>query len=724
MHNDPAVWILVLNYCSLDDTLACVDEIRKIRYSNKKLLVIDNASPDGSGAELTRSVPASEFIQLPRNTGYAGGNNVGIKLALGHGADFVFIVNPDIRLPPDCIDAYLKTFSSDVKIGALNSIQVQSDGASVDPKFGQTMLSPFGYAGPGFKVGDLPALWESKTLLGAALMIRASCLEQVGGFDPLYFAYGEEEDLCRRLRHHGFRLMVQRDPVVLHLRTKEGSAVSDRVLFLRLKGSYLYRIKNIGGAFHKNLLKALVELAYALVGRNPAGYPYDRFPIRRKHVAATFIWLLTHAWQAYRHRRGEFIGRMHVYVTLADKPSIGPAPPPSEKIRVLFVSHDSGLYGAQLSLLGLLSGLDRKRFDPYVVSANEGALLDRLRDLDVPFTVCPLTHWISPRKAAGIRQLKMAIRNLSGWKARMSSLARIIERLDIDVVYTNTVTCIDGALAARATGRRHLWHLREHVAGNRDLYSIVPSWLVTRIVAMLSDTVVVNSRALGQAYGSGTLLNKLTVAYNGLPLDRFRKIPEAKAAIRRELGLSPDTGLVVLIGSLTPRKGLLAFIDAARIVKQSFPDVAFAVVGGAGTRPYVQSVEERLRETGLAKDFHFLGWRSDIASILSAAEVLAVPAEQEAFGRTLVEAMAAEIPVVATRSGGPEEIVADGETGFLVPVGDSAAMAQGLLSILGGPRLAAQLGVAGRRRAEQMFSVETYVENLQNLIAQTVDSKK
>jgi GT2 family glycosyltransferase len=246
-------------------------------------------------------MPASEFIQLPRNTGYAGGNNVGIKLALEQGADFVFIVNPDIRLPPDCLDAYLKTFSSDVKIGALNSIQVQSDGVSVDPKFGQVMLGPFGYAGQGFKVGDIPPLWESKTLLGAALMIRARCLEQVGGFDPLYFAYGEEEDLCRRLRHHGFRLMVQHDPVVVHLRTKEGSAVSDLVLFLRLKGSYLYRIKNFGGAFHKNL-----------VGRIPASYPYDRFPIRRKHVAATFIWLLAHAWQAYRHRRGEFIGRMYV----------------------------------------------------------------------------------------------------------------------------------------------------------------------------------------------------------------------------------------------------------------------------------------------------------------------------------------------------------------------------------------------------------------------------
>lgn len=106
--------------------------------------------------------------------------------------------------------------------------------------------------------------------------------------------------------------MVLREPAVVHLRTNESGEISNRVLFLRLKGSYLYRIKDISGAFPKNLFYALRELAYALVGRYPPSYPYDRFPIRRKHVAYTIIWMLAHAWKAYLHRRGEFLGRMHV----------------------------------------------------------------------------------------------------------------------------------------------------------------------------------------------------------------------------------------------------------------------------------------------------------------------------------------------------------------------------------------------------------------------------
>lgn len=395
-----------------------------------------------------------------------------------------------------------------------------------------------------------------------------------------------------------------------------------------------------------------------------------------------------------------------------------------EKMRVLFVSHDSGLYGAQLSLLGLLSGLDRQRFEPHVVAPCEGALTERLHELGIPCAVAPFTYWVSSREAVGRPPFWMALKRLYGWRGRMWRLAHIIERQGIDLVYTNTVSCLDGALAARATGRRHLWHLREHVAGNRDLYSVVPASLVTRIVALLSDTVVVNSKALARAYRSGAMGDKLNVVYNGLPVDRFRRDPVSGEAIRRELDLPREAKVVALIGSLTPSKGLLGFIDAARQLKQSLPGVAFVVVGGAAAKSYLRSVEARLEETGLVEDFHFLGWRSDIASILSAADVLAVSAEQEAFGRTLVEAMAAEVPIVATRCGGPEEIVADGETGLLVPVGDAEAMARALLQVLVNPDYAYRLGIAGRIRAESLFGVETYVASLQNLIAMTITSRR
>lgn len=307
----PCVYILVLNYCSLDDTLACVKAIRGITYPNFRLLVIDNQSPDGSGKQLAHAVPPHEFIQTGRNLGYAGGNNRGIQRALQDGADYILIVNPDVRLPPDCLRDYVGIMSGDADIAGLNSIQLQGNGMDIDRGFRVGVLQPNGRDQERFDASAFPSFFESPTLYGAALMLSSAALRQVGGFDPLFFAYYEEIDLCRRLRLHGFRLVVTPRSPVIHIRTVYAKPLSRRVRFLRLKGYYLSRLKNREHSIRPTLKAILREIRAALEGRAGTIYPFNAYPYDRGIVLQTLGWLMWFLPLIWLHKKREMRRAMH-----------------------------------------------------------------------------------------------------------------------------------------------------------------------------------------------------------------------------------------------------------------------------------------------------------------------------------------------------------------------------------------------------------------------------
>jgi GT2 family glycosyltransferase len=299
----PLVHVLVLNYGSLEDTIQCVDTVRRSCYSNVRLLVIDNASPDGSGAVLEARLDPTEFLQLSTNTGYAGGNNAGIRIALAEGARYILVVNPDVRLSEVTISRCVELMEGDPTIGAVNPIQLDGEGGRLDEKFRLGVFVRHGFPEPAIPVRE-ERCWETVTLYGAALMLGRETLVRTGGFDPLFFAYGEEEDLARRIRLKRLRLVVTSAGAVRHLRTNEGR-VSDFVLFLRLKGVYLHILKDPSVGFREATRRVLDVMRRDLRRPRPDRYPFKQFPITRRHVLKAIAWIALHAPQIYRHRRME-----------------------------------------------------------------------------------------------------------------------------------------------------------------------------------------------------------------------------------------------------------------------------------------------------------------------------------------------------------------------------------------------------------------------------------
>jgi GT2 family glycosyltransferase len=268
------------------------------------LLVIDNGSPDGGGGILSTKVPKTEFFQLKKNLGYAGGNNEGIRKALQEAADYVFIVNPDVRLKPDSIQSYVDVMEADKTIGALNPLQLSEDGKTIDDKFKTYVLREHWKQGcvvP--RVNDKHL--EVNTLFGAALMLPRCILEKVGGFDPLYFAYGEEQDLCRRIKYNGFRLIVTGKSPVIHLRSHEQDGFQDSRLFLRRKGSYLYYLKNPNAKLKILLRGAMHEMIKDIQTNNH----------RKLLFLKVALWIIMNFQRIRNHRKLEKLGEC-VYLNL------------------------------------------------------------------------------------------------------------------------------------------------------------------------------------------------------------------------------------------------------------------------------------------------------------------------------------------------------------------------------------------------------------------------
>ncbi|MCC2675630.1 MAG: hypothetical protein K0R58_2577 [Ramlibacter sp.] len=373
--------------------------------------------------------------------------------------------------------------------------------------------------------------------------------------------------------------------------------------------------------------------------------------------------------------------------------------------KILAVSHDAYLYGAQRSLLDTVVGLADAGHQVEVCVPHEGALVERLRDQGVRVHVVPFLRWIPAASEPAVRN---CLRFVLRFPAGLLRASRLIRAGNYDVVYTNTVTVLDFALAARMCRVAHVWHLREAAAGNPQLRSPLSNARVAALVRALSTRVIYNSRALWARYGASKS-GKDVVVHNGLRPPPERARPPRAAGARL---------CVVTAGFMDRRKGLDVLLDALVLLPPELRASMVLRVAGHVEDRMARELAPRLQRLG--DSVEFVGWADGLEELLDTADLLVSSARDEPFGRTLVEAMMAGVPVLATRSGGPEEIVVDGVTGVLVPPDDPARLSAALARMLEQPQLRASCGRAGRERAHAQFSLASYVRGVEQCLLNAI----
>jgi glycosyltransferase involved in cell wall biosynthesis len=340
-----------------------------------------------------------------------------------------------------------------------------------------------------------------------------------------------------------------------------------------------------------------------------------------------------------------------------------------------------------------------------------------------------LGNFLSSIEALGIPISEHKIKRLYDVRA-LKELVRLsveIRRNRVDIVHSynfyGNVFAIPAARLARApVVIASIRNMREAEAPLQRR--------VQRHVCRLADHVLTNAEAIRQSLISeGYDETKITVIRNGIDVSRLKCTRDGGKRFRHELALSPDTPLIAVLARLDPIKGLEYFLEAAAIVATRVPRARFAVIGGgafvrrgANTfQDYRSELEATAARLGLEGRVAFTGVRNDVPDVLSQVAVSVLPSLSEGLSNTLLESMAAGVPVVATRVGGTPEAVEDGVTGLLVPARNPEALARAIGLLLENRDLAARLGRAGRQRITRHFQLESTVRQTERLYVELLE---
>jgi glycosyltransferase involved in cell wall biosynthesis len=237
------------------------------------------------------------------------------------------------------------------------------------------------------------------------------------------------------------------------------------------------------------------------------------------------------------------------------------------------------------------------------------------------------------------------------------------------------------------------------------------------IYGRLTDRIItISGHIKNVMISSGIDPSRITAIHTAVDLHYFSPRPK-NGQLRNEFGLPPDCPVIGSVARLSDRKGMPFLLDALKPLADQGKQFSCLIVGGGGSssEEKIALLKGQAASLGLTSRIVLTGLRDDIPEILSLIDIFVLPSLDEGLGRSLVEAMAAGKPVVASRVGGIPEAVEDGKTGFLVPPGDARALAEALSFMLEHPAQTTEMGRRGRERAARLFDEERMVDRICSL---------
>ncbi len=353
-----------------------------------------------------------------------------------------------------------------------------------------------------------------------------------------------------------------------------------------------------------------------------------------------------------------------------------PAPPRARPIAFCITDLDPG--GAERALVQIVLRLDRAVWQPHVYClSRRGSLVDDLEQAGVPVMCLAITRWNLPavmlKLYTEFRRIRPVVLQTFLFHANM--LGRLAGTL------ARVPHIVSGI---RVADRRGLWRLRA------DRWT---EWMVDRHVCV-SQAVADYSIQIGKLNP-----HKVQVISNGVNVRRFS---EAKPADLSPFGIPTNAKTLICVARLDPQKGLLDLLDAMLTLWPTNPDIHLLVVGEG---PQRAELETRLAVPAYARA-HLAGWRSDVPSLLKACQGLVLSSWWEGMPNVILEAMAAGLPVIATRVEGVPELVQPGVTGWLVPARSPDALAAAIMAWSASSQQAMEFGKKSQQIIKRDFTLE------------------
>jgi GT2 family glycosyltransferase len=249
---NPAVSIVVLNYNGREDTLACLRSLQHLMYPNITVIVVDNDSTDGSVEAIRATYPETTLLETGANLGFTGGNNVGIRYALEHSADYVMLLNNDTIVAPDMMNILIEVMENDPTIGVTGPTVyyynapdlIWSAGGKIDWSHGVTTMIGLNEEDKS-QYGLSPRQVEFVT--GCALLVRREVWERAGLLDEQFFMYYEETEWCVRAGRAGYKIMHVPQAMMWHKIPLDARATTPGYFYYMTRNRLLFLHKSKAG---------------------------------------------------------------------------------------------------------------------------------------------------------------------------------------------------------------------------------------------------------------------------------------------------------------------------------------------------------------------------------------------------------------------------------------------------------------------------------------------
>lgn len=377
-------------------------------------------------------------------------------------------------------------------------------------------------------------------------------------------------------------------------------------------------------------------------------------------------------------------------------------------MRICFVTHYDGLYGANRSLLSLIEGLEEYGVESLVVLPSRGDLTDVLAARNIPHVVTPFKWWMTKPEHRWKAPARLAF-NL----AVAPVIAVRIASWEPDFIHTNSSVTPIGALLAELLSLPHTWHIREF--GNldyglcRDFGDAVFQWGLNRSEALVAVSKAVRRNVLDD------LSAPTHVVYNGvISEEQARRIGKSARQAQCDADQSSCFTFAIL-GRIQPSKGQKQAVRAISRLRKKEMDVRL-LIAGDGEEEHESSLIKLIEKLKIADAVSFLGFVDEPFSVYRKADAVLMCSENEAMGRVTAEGMAAACPVIGRDSGGTSELIDHGVNGLLYNE-SVEALSDCMQRLASNPEWAHKLGMNGWEKAIEEFTVESYSQKMYDVLS-------
>ena len=378
---------------------------------------------------------------------------------------------------------------------------------------------------------------------------------------------------------------------------------------------------------------------------------------------------------------------------------------------VLFISHSSALYGAERSLLDLLSGLDRSAYRAIVALPEDGPLNQRITALGIETWITGHQKWIGGRHVWFAMWYRLILNSQAYFGLRTR-----LKKTPVDLIYTNTSAVPIGGVLAQRLHIPHIWHIREFVpnqgtSGN-FYYGDARSF---RFIDRTSSHIICNSRYIETLLRDTVSPDKVSVVYNGL-------LPPQPGDVQpRQTPPSLERLNLCIVGSLEKKKGQEDAVQVMRLLIDQGVRATLQIAGEGRQKDYLQHLA---KELGLENHIEWLGFVDNPAAVYREADIALVCSRSEPFGRIAVEAAAYGCPVVSTNLGGLQEIVIERETGLFYTPGDIKALSKQILFLVENPSSFLDYSKNAIRSVYERFGMTRYVNDIERSIDRLLQEER